>query len=84
MGTLTGLCMLGLILVELARILFGFVYTFYKLIIKIMLSGYKTYIACLLMIAYVFIGYFVLGEPFNTTVLLEAFAIAGLRNGVAK
>jgi len=47
-----------------------------------MLKGYKTYIASALMVAYVLIGYFVLGEPFNTEVLLEAFAIVGLRNAI--
>lgn len=47
-----------------------------------MLSGYKTYIVCLLMLAYAGIGYFVLGEPINIEVILEALAIAGLRKGI--
>ena len=47
-----------------------------------MLKGYKTYIVSALMAIYVFIGYFVLGEPFETAVLLEALAIAGLRSGI--
>jgi hypothetical protein len=46
-------------------------------------AGKKTYIACGLMIAYVIIGY-AIGKGFDLELLLEALAIAGLRNSLTK
>ncbi len=45
------------------------------------LKGKKTYITCALMILYVGLGY-ALGQGFNTELLLEALALAGLRNAL--
>ena len=49
----------------------------------ILLKGKKTFIVASLMVAYVFLGYF-LGQEFNTALLLEALAIAGLRDAMNK
>jgi len=46
-----------------------------------MLKGYKTYLMATLMVAYVFVGYF-LGQDFNVELLMEGLAIAGLRHGI--
>ena len=47
------------------------------------MNGYKTYLTAAAMIAYVIYGYYI-GEPFNKELLLEAFAIAGIRHAISK
>jgi len=46
-----------------------------------MLKGKKTFITAALMVAYVFVGYY-LGQGFNTELLLAAMATAGLRDAI--
>jgi len=45
------------------------------------LKGKKTYFITLVMILYVGVGYY-LGQGLNSELLLEALALAGIRNGI--
>ena len=44
-------------------------------------QGYKTYGIVVLMLVYVGVGY-ALGKEFDTQLLLEALALAGVRNAI--
>jgi hypothetical protein len=49
-----------------------------------MLSGKKTYLVALAMLAYQGLGYYLYGTPIDVKSVLEALGLSALRAGVAK